>query len=156
MSSQTAEVAPTLRSYKENPAGIQTPPPWHAPLNRLHLPRSLRFSLVKWGREGAQSLRSHPSHPAEPRVSPPPHLRSILQRRPRAVSSTLSRDPESPGVVPAQEGGCAPAPGHADAAEHSGNRACSGADSPSSGHGPPVSPPAWETLGHAVAERSEL
>ena len=72
------------------------------------------------------------------------------------MSSTRSRGPEPPGVVPAREGGRTAAPDHADAAERCGSRTRGGADPPKPSHGPPVPPPAWELLQHPAAEGGEL
>lgn len=146
---------PTPLSNQENRLGIRA-----LPLGRglcedcCHTP-SLSFLPYKMVEEGARSLSSCPPPCAEP-WPPPRPLPSTLWRRPRLVSSTPSRGPAPPGVVPARKGGHTAVPGHAEAAEHHGSRALGSADPPSSGHGPPVSPSAWELLWHAAAQGGEL
>lgn len=85
-------------SYKDNRAGVQTLPPWHAPLSRPRRTPSFRFSSVNVVERVFRVCFFRPSYPAEPRVAPPPHLRSTLAEETQASvfhSQQRSRAPWS-------------------------------------------------------------
>lgn len=142
-------------------APLESGPGWHPdsafPACASEPPRRIRSlrNPSKMGGAGAQRLR--PAHPTLRSLgSPTTPLAEPLAKETQAVLSTLSRSPGPAGVLPPREGGRAAAPGLADSAQHRGSGAGGGAEPPSPGHGPPVPPPACQSLRRAAAERGEL